>query len=111
MSSTCNQLDLQTHGSQPIMPKNLPHHCMDLRSKLNDCLWKIPVELAHKRRVAQRHLHRSWYAVLYMQLLFLLGPLYLISMWFGEDQRANVIEDTLLREIEHNWGWGFVALK
>ena len=24
MSSTCNQLDLQTLGSQPIMPKNLP---------------------------------------------------------------------------------------
>ena len=25
--STCNQLDLQTLGSQPIMPKNLPDHC------------------------------------------------------------------------------------
>ena len=26
--STCNWLDLQTLGSQPmIMPKNLPHHC------------------------------------------------------------------------------------
>ena len=24
--STCNQLDLQTLGSQPIMPKNLPDH-------------------------------------------------------------------------------------
>ena len=24
--STCNQLDLQTLGSQPIMPKNLPNH-------------------------------------------------------------------------------------
>ena len=24
---TCNQLDLQTLGSQPIMPKNLPDHC------------------------------------------------------------------------------------
>ena len=24
---TCNQLDLQRLGSQPIMPKNLPHHC------------------------------------------------------------------------------------
>ena len=24
--STCNQLDLQTLGSQPIMPKNLPYH-------------------------------------------------------------------------------------
>jgi hypothetical protein len=25
--STCNRLDLQTLGSQPIVPKNLPHHC------------------------------------------------------------------------------------
>ena len=24
--STCNRLDLQTLGSQPIMPKNLPNH-------------------------------------------------------------------------------------
>ena len=27
--STCNRLDLQTLGSQPIMPKNLPDHCFD----------------------------------------------------------------------------------
>ena len=26
--STCNWLDLQTLGSQPIMPKNLPGHCL-----------------------------------------------------------------------------------
>ena len=26
MSTTCNQLDLQTLGSQPIMPKNLANH-------------------------------------------------------------------------------------
>ena len=25
--STCNRLELQTLGSQPIMPKNLPDHC------------------------------------------------------------------------------------
>ena len=25
--STCTQLDLQTLGSQPVMPKNLPDHC------------------------------------------------------------------------------------
>ena len=24
--STCNRLDLQTLGSQPVMPKNLPDH-------------------------------------------------------------------------------------
>ena len=27
---TCNQLDLQTLGSPPIMPKNLPDHCHQL---------------------------------------------------------------------------------
>ena len=25
--STCNWLDLQALGSQPVMPKNLPDHC------------------------------------------------------------------------------------
>jgi hypothetical protein len=25
--STCKRLDLQTLGSQPVMPKNLPDHC------------------------------------------------------------------------------------
>jgi hypothetical protein len=27
--STCDRLDLQTPGSQPIMPKNLPNHRVD----------------------------------------------------------------------------------
>ena len=32
--STCNRLDLETLGSQPVMPKNLPDRCWgDLRSK------------------------------------------------------------------------------
>jgi hypothetical protein len=30
--STCNRLDLQALGSQPIMPKNLPEHCHLLKS-------------------------------------------------------------------------------
>ena len=25
--STCNRLDLQTPGSRPVMPTNLPGHC------------------------------------------------------------------------------------
>ena len=30
--STCNLLDLQTRGSQPIsMPKNLPNHCFQVQ--------------------------------------------------------------------------------
>ena len=28
--STCSRLDLQTLGSQPIMPKNLPDHCFEV---------------------------------------------------------------------------------
>ena len=27
-----------------------------------------------------------------MWLVFLIGPLYLIGMWFNEDQRANIIK-------------------
>ena len=30
MMTTYNRLDLQTLGSQPIMPKNLPDHCLPL---------------------------------------------------------------------------------
>ena len=33
MSTTCNWLDLQTLGSQPIMPKNLPDHWTDYVQK------------------------------------------------------------------------------
>jgi hypothetical protein len=32
--STCNRLDLQTLGSQPFMPKNLPDHCLNLDAKV-----------------------------------------------------------------------------
>ena len=35
--STCNQLDLQTLGSQPmVMPKNLPDHCLEYSESAND---------------------------------------------------------------------------
>ena len=30
--STCNRLDLQTLGSQPVMPKNLPDHWRESRN-------------------------------------------------------------------------------
>ena len=43
--STCNQLDFQTLGSQPFMPKNLPDHCKEPMIKEN---WQLvtdePVE-------------------------------------------------------------------
>jgi hypothetical protein len=33
--STCNRLDLQTLGSQPIMPKDLPDHWSELAGVIN----------------------------------------------------------------------------
>ena len=32
--STCNRLDLQTLGSQPVMLKILPDHCLELANVL-----------------------------------------------------------------------------
>ena len=43
--STCNRLDLQTLGSQPVMPKNLPDHWLyevDLPRKFG-CRYYIEV--------------------------------------------------------------------
>ena len=31
--STCNRSDLQTIGSRPVMPKNLPDHCSSLQNE------------------------------------------------------------------------------
>ena len=40
--STCNRFDLQTLGSQPIMPKNVPDHCSSgLKTHVNRPL-KMP---------------------------------------------------------------------
>ena len=33
---TCNRLDLQTLGSQPVMPKNLPNHCSQGTYKMGE---------------------------------------------------------------------------
>jgi hypothetical protein len=32
--STCNRMDLQTPGSQPIMPKSLPYHCVLIKEAM-----------------------------------------------------------------------------
>jgi hypothetical protein len=34
--STCNRLDLQTLGSQPIMPENFPDHCLETRDQFHE---------------------------------------------------------------------------
>ena len=39
--STCNWLDLQTVGSQPVMPKNFPDHCFPGHIHR----WKFPTSL------------------------------------------------------------------
>ena len=36
--STCNQLDLQTLRSQPVMPKNLPAHWRTV-AKIEALIW------------------------------------------------------------------------
>jgi hypothetical protein len=44
--STCNRLDLQTLGSQPmIMPKNLPDHCVRPSSVLVSLLTSLDFAL------------------------------------------------------------------
>ena len=40
--STCNRLDLQALGSQPVMPKNPPDHCHTLCSLFVE-LWGVRV--------------------------------------------------------------------
>ena len=42
---TCNRLDLQTLGSQPVMPKNLPDHCSRRVTPILTCTFKTKVEL------------------------------------------------------------------
>ena len=61
MSSTCNRLDMQTHGSQPIMhaqksppsllrsrpimPQNLPRHCSKRHSSHGSCMFAVIVAI------------------------------------------------------------------
>ena len=43
--STCNRLDLQTLGSQPVvMPKNLPDHCLAMIGENRQLVRNEPVE-------------------------------------------------------------------
>ena len=44
--STCNRLDLQTLGSQPIMPKNLPGH-YPMQTQVHFVQTFTKLELAH----------------------------------------------------------------
>ena len=46
--STCNRLDLQTLGSQPIMPKNLPDHCSEVPKLLTNSIYQDLLQLPTK---------------------------------------------------------------
>jgi hypothetical protein len=43
--STCNRLDLQTLGSQPIMPKNLTDHWLQMNRLKFKTVEKLPITL------------------------------------------------------------------
>jgi hypothetical protein len=43
--STCNRLDLETLGSQPIGSKNLPNHCFKFGGVFGDGLWTLSFNL------------------------------------------------------------------
>ena len=51
--SICNRLDLQTQGSQPVMPKNLPDHCpqCDLRAGI------LPTQSSLNKKTAKASSH------------------------------------------------------
>ena len=46
------------------------------------------------------------YASVIIQLLFLIGHLYLISVWFGEDQRA----DTIQTHVKIDWTMSLIFI-
>ena len=58
--STCNQLDLQTLGSQPVMSKNLPDHCLQVK-QLEMChplvSGSICIEFVHPKNLNKESLH------------------------------------------------------
>ena len=53
--STCNRLDLQTVGSQPVMPKNLPDHCVydDIPKSRKACSphYRNVMDILHKKKI------------------------------------------------------------
>ena len=69
--STCNRLDLQALGSQPIMPKNLPNHCPISKPDLHIvCVYMNIFEAwilhSHSKVESDRDMHqlREWVLVL-----------------------------------------------
>jgi hypothetical protein len=63
--STCNKLDLQTLGSQPIMPQNLPEHCFKIKVEAQT-LYEVKVKIlvvfkqSHINRLLIREQKGGW---------------------------------------------------
>ena len=51
--STCNQLDLQTLESQPVMPKNLPNH--RLQYNLLTLRWRLSLSLGAQETLTKKY--------------------------------------------------------
>ena len=76
--STCNRLDLQTLGSQPIMPKNLPDHgvrpslvLLRLLTSLHFALEFLALELDLFQKVCNAYLNVSLMDSMWNKWLFL----------------------------------------
>jgi hypothetical protein len=54
--STCNRLNLQTLGSQPVMPKNLPNHCLAR-------VWRGPYLSLMNTRKSQKKLTLQYFII------------------------------------------------
>jgi hypothetical protein len=63
--STCNKLDLQTLGSQPIMPQNLSEHCFKIKVEAQT-LYEVKVKIlvvfkqSHINRLLIREQKGGW---------------------------------------------------
>ena len=53
--STCNRLDLHTLGSQPVMPKNVPDHCVDPQATLHESAWGTKTLVTSSRTKLRQH--------------------------------------------------------
>ena len=67
------------------------------------CLLIHPHLSTHRSNIGVqlRLASKLWYAGVIMWLPFFIGLMYLIGMWFSEDQRANIIETHVQRRLDY----------
>ena len=82
-----NQHLLKQHLVEGLVKYDFTLHYMVLEVCW-DGLWTLSFGLS------KFHGHGSWLMceVVLKRLLLFIGPLYLIGVWFGEDQRENIIK-------------------